>query len=83
MKNKKIFILFIYLIILGTQVVFASDSNNENPRTITITGHGSASAAPDIVRLNLGVESYNSDLNMAITDNNDRINKIISVIKKY
>ena len=55
----------------------------EVPRSITVRGIGSVAAAPNIVRLNLGVQSFNKDLTLAIADNNDRIDRLITVIEGY
>lgn len=48
---------------------------------ITVSGSGVASATPDIVDIQLGVDSVNTDPNAAIGDNNARMTAIIAAVK--
>ncbi len=83
--NKKtiVFLLIISSFFFAVQSAAAEGEIEIPQRSITVRGEGSVSAAPDIVRLNLGVQSMNSNLSAAIEDNNSRINLIIEVIEKY
>ena len=78
-----VFILLISSVLCGVQNLSASGTAESSEQTVTVTGRGSVSAAPDIVSLNLGVQSSNSDLNTAIEDNNLRIKKIIDVMRIF
>lgn len=51
------------------------------PRTITVTGYGSAYGAPDIVMLGLGVEISNADIMAAMDEANGRMNAVMDALK--
>lgn len=53
----------------------------EPPRTITVTGYGSAFGAPDIVMLGLGVEVVNADIVAAMDETTARMNAIMDALK--
>jgi len=50
--------------------------------TITVTGFGSASGAPDIANLEVGVESIDSDPSTAYSNTNATIDAVISALKE-
>ncbi len=52
------------------------------PRTITTTGESIVKVAPDNVIINLTVETVNQDLKAARSENNGKINSILSLCKK-
>lgn len=51
------------------------------PDTITVTGFGSASGAPDIANLEVGVESIESDPSTAYSNTNATIDEVITALK--
>ncbi|MCL4238305.1 MAG: SIMPL domain-containing protein [Anaerolineae bacterium] len=53
----------------------------ESPRTITVTGYGSAFGAPDIVMLGLGVEVVNADIVAAMDETTARMNAVMDALK--
>ncbi len=53
----------------------------EAPRTITVTGYGSAFGAPDIVKLGLGVEIVNADIVAAMDETTARMNAVMDALK--
>ncbi len=53
----------------------------ESPRTITVTGYGSAFGAPDIVTLGLGVEIVNTDIVAAMDETTARMNAVTEALK--
>ena len=69
--------------IFGLQTIAAEGQMEEPQATITVRGTGSVAAAPDVVRLNLGVQTMHKDLSIAITDNENRIKAVIGVINEY
>ncbi len=83
MKRTITILMILAAVFFAAQAVSAEGQHEDGQRIITVTGTGKVSAAPDVVRLNLGVQSVNSDLNSAIEDNNTRIADIISVIEEY
>lgn len=50
------------------------------PNTITVIGMGSASGAPDIANLEIGVEAIDPDLATAYSDVNSRIDSVIDTL---
>lgn len=82
-KKNMILLLTITTVLFCTQAAAASGAQEQTERIITVRGTGSVSAAPDMVSLNLGVQSNDINLNSAINDNNSRIESIISVIKDF
>ncbi len=52
------------------------------PRTISVSGIGVASAAPDVVEIQLGVETVNSDASLAIGENTQRMTAVMDVLKE-
>jgi hypothetical protein len=71
------------MILICTQAVTAEGAQETGRRSITVSGRGSISATPDMVSMNLGVQSNNIDLNTAIEDSNSRIENIIAVIHEF
>lgn len=53
----------------------------ENPRSISVNGSGSASAAPDMATIQLGVESRSPSASTAAQDNTAKMNNVIAKIK--
>lgn len=52
------------------------------PQFIVVYGGGKVSAAPDIAYVSIGVESLNSDLQLAVKENNDTIMSLITYLKE-
>lgn len=50
------------------------------PRTVTVTGSGSATAAPDIAVVTLGVDITDADANAAIEDSNARMSDVMDAL---
>jgi uncharacterized protein YggE len=74
-------ILPLAIILLFPCFVFAEENNE--PRLITVTGDAEVRVTPDEVILTLGVETWNVDLNIAKTENDQRTQKIVDVVKKH
>ncbi|MCC6189245.1 MAG: SIMPL domain-containing protein [Anaerolineales bacterium] len=51
------------------------------PRTIAVTGTGSAYGAPDIAHVQLGVQTRGADPGQAVNDNNARMEALIAAIQ--
>jgi len=83
MKKTRSIILIIIALFIAAQNIYSAGSIEQPVRTVTVKAVGTVSAAPDVVRLNLGVQSSNSNLNSAIEDNNSRMEGIIDVLEKY
>ncbi|MBI5930887.1 MAG: SIMPL domain-containing protein [Chloroflexi bacterium] len=54
---------------------------NSTPRTITVTGQGTAYSAPDIAYMSVGVDNSNADVVTAVNDTNAKIQAVIDALK--
>lgn len=70
--------------VIGSVAVVGADSDGtsylEPPRTLTVNGDGAASAAPDIVDIQLGVETIDEDPKTAIDDNTSTMESVIEAL---
>ncbi|MBN1488069.1 MAG: SIMPL domain-containing protein [Anaerolineae bacterium] len=64
----------------GLVPVQTAQTGEEIPYTINVTGLGNASAQPDVVYFNLGVESVETDANKAIEENTTRMNAVLEAL---
>jgi uncharacterized protein YggE len=55
--------------------------SNEPPRTVTVTGYGSAYGAPDIVMVGLGVSLANADVKVAMDEATARMNAVMEALQ--
>lgn len=51
------------------------------PRTISVSGIGTASARPDVAEIQLGVETVSEDPDLAIDENTKRMASVMDVVK--
>jgi uncharacterized protein YggE len=51
------------------------------PRTISVNGSGIASARPDVASVQLGVETVNTDLSLAVNQNTERMTTVMDTLK--
>jgi uncharacterized protein YggE len=54
-----------------------------NPRTLTVSGTGTAYLTPDIAYINIGVHTENKDAAVAVSSNNTNSQKVIDALKKF
>ncbi len=70
--------------VIGSVAVVGAESHGmsylEPPRTLTVNGDGAASAAPDIVDIQLGVETIDEDPKSAIDDNTSTMESVIEAL---
>ncbi|MCY4112500.1 MAG: SIMPL domain-containing protein [Chloroflexi bacterium] len=70
--------------VIGSVAVVGADSDEtsylEPPRTLSVNGDGTASAAPDIVDIQLGVETIDEDPKTAIDDNTSTMQSVIEAL---
>jgi len=50
--------------------------------TINVSGIGTASARPDVANIQLGVETVNTDANVAVTQNTERMTAVMDVLRE-
>lgn len=53
----------------------------DTPRTISVTGTGSAYGTPDVATIQIGVQTRNTDPAAAVSDNTTRMEALIAAIK--
>jgi uncharacterized protein YggE len=83
MKNKLLYLALFSLLVLvlvgcspsGEQVLASQE-----PASISISGSGTATASPDQVTLQLGVETVSEDPAAAISENSERMNAVMDVL---
>lgn len=56
--------------------------SDSNPRTVSVSGSGTASAAPDVAYVQLGVEVINPDATQAVQDSTDRMTAVMDALKE-
>jgi len=56
--------------------------NNSDLSLITVTGDAQVRVVPDEVALTLGIETWNQDLSVAKSENDQKVQKIIAIVKK-
>lgn len=79
---KKLTIVLMLISMLGMAVVPTFAQAPVQTDTITVTGRGSSSGAPDIANLEVGVESIDSDPSTAYSNTNATIDEVISALKE-
>ncbi|MCK4330320.1 SIMPL domain-containing protein [candidate division WOR-3 bacterium] len=81
MKRVARLMLVMTIVLSFFCLAFAADQSE--PRLITVTGDAEVRVVPNEVILTLGVETWNKDLSIAKTENDQRIQKIVDVGKRY
>ncbi|MCL5995094.1 MAG: SIMPL domain-containing protein [Chloroflexi bacterium] len=59
-----------------------SQQGTAGGRGITVVGVGSASGAPDIANINVGIETQAPNVQQAVADNRTQMNKLLEVLKE-
>jgi uncharacterized protein len=62
-------------------VTAQSGNTSDTPRTITVTGSGTAFGRPDRATIQVGVQTRNTDPGQAVSTNSDRMADLIAAIK--
>ncbi len=70
-------------IVLAMVLLSLPCSGFAEPRLITVTGESTIQVIPDEVVLTLGVETRDKNLGTAKKENDSRVQKIISIARKY
>lgn len=78
MKRGVLAFVFVWAFLLS-----GCAKDQPEPRLITVTGDAEVRVAPDEVILTLGVETWNMNLSVAKTQNDERVKKILALTKKY
>lgn len=73
---------FLIAIFCLVSILPAYAENDSNLSLVTVTGDAEVKVVPDEVILTLGVETWNQDLSIAKSENDQRVQKIIEAAKK-
>ncbi len=79
------FLLGAVVLNLIWQPIRAGVSNAEatdQPRTITVSGNAEVKVVPDEIRLTFGVESWNKDLKTARRENDEKIRRVLALLRE-
>jgi len=82
MKNKMFLTAFILVLLLAGCNTIPGSTNNTIESTISVSGTGIASANPDLVDIQLGVDTVDKDPNKATNQNTDKMNTLLAVLEK-
>lgn len=77
MKKFLMVAVALTVVILGSLPVVAQQAPAD---TITVVGTGSASGSPDIANTEIGVETFNTDLGTAFSENNATMEAVIDAL---
>ena len=81
MKHQVKLMLPLIVILLLPVLTYAEEQ--PQLRLITVTGDAEVRIVPDEVILTLGVETWNNELNIAKKENDQRVQNVVAVVKKY
>jgi len=71
----------VLLMTVATRPAAAQDKPADTRRTISVTGQGEVTAAPDLVRLAVAVETTAAKASAAVSENADRSDKVARALK--
>lgn len=78
-RNKWIvFVVAVALMVMAVVPAAAQDNAN----TIRVTGIGSATATPDIVTVEVGVEAFSTDVRSAFAQSNDTLRQVVEALRE-
>ena len=85
MKHIKLTALMIAIVAIVALAVLPTLAQDDSPadypvNTISVTGTGSASGAPDVANMEIGVETFNADVSIAFTESNDKVTAVIDAL---
>lgn len=81
MKIKIITLAVVISILMVGCNTIPQSTNNPNESTISVNGTGNASASPDLVDIQLGVDTVNTDPNEAVSQNSADMNDLMAVLE--
>lgn len=84
MKTKTIFLFLVAMFLFvgcAANSPEVSSSSASSPSTISVTGYGEASASPDIVNIQFGVEAVSPDPAVAVNENTTQMNAVMEILQ--
>src|SRR5690606_32972035 len=83
---RKLMLLVVALLVaipvLGNAAPAMAQDPPEGERSITVTGYGVAYGSPDIARAGLGVETSNTDVQVALEETNEKLEAVLAVLRE-
>lgn len=84
MKAKIFGVVGIALVLVLSLCAWAGNqSASQDPRIITVTGDAEVRVVPDEVILTLGVETWDRDLDVAKSQNDERVKRVLALAQDY
>ncbi len=84
MKAKPIGLLVLAFISVFLLAAWAENRQvSQEPRLITVSGDADVRVVPDEVIITLGVETWDKDLNVAKSQNDERVRQVLALVKDY
>jgi len=84
--TKKLMLIALALLLVipvfGGAMPAAAQEPAEGERSITVTGYGVAYGTPDIARVGLGVETSNTDVQVALDETNTRLEAVLAALRE-
>jgi uncharacterized protein YggE len=74
--------LLVAIPVLGGAAPALAQDPPEGERSITVTGYGVAYGSPDIARVGLGVETSNTDVQVALEETNEKLEAVLAVLRE-
>ena len=86
MSAKKFLMITVALALLAVPMLQTANAapptqDTGVPRTLTVTGYGTAYGAPDVVQVGLGVDTSNADIQVAMNDASSRMNAVMQALE--
>lgn len=81
--NRSVSRSILAFLLVVTFALSAWAGDRPEPRLITVTGDAEVKVAPDEVILTVGVETWNKDLGVAKSQNDERVRKVLALAKEF
>ena len=84
MKAKFFGVVSVALVLVFSLSAWVGNqSASQEPRFITVTGDAEVRVVPDEVILTLGVETWDEDLEVAKSQNDERVRRVLAMARDY
>lgn len=70
-------------LLLVVLCLFCACAREQQPRLITVSGEAEVRVKPDEAIIHFGIETFHKDLGLAKKHNDERINRVLAIAKKF